>query len=123
MDAHGEFTYSTILRIFDIRSAVSVNFESKEVLKWLGRISFDSTDLDYMVNVLTDIRIAVIFDLDKANWLTMDMSVTTDGNIAGSDDDSTTPMTCVKMDVLVEEPLSIPMNMNMSMGVRSIADF
>jgi len=55
--------------------------------------------------------------VDKANYLTMDMSLRSMGAIMGTDDEATTPMTCVRMGMAMDEPMAMPMEMNMSMGL------
>uniref|UniRef100_A0A7S2FU69 Uncharacterized protein n=2 Tax=Octactis speculum TaxID=3111310 RepID=A0A7S2FU69_9STRA len=117
MNVFGELNLSSTDAYTGMASAVSVKFESQEVLRWVGTAGTDMADVEHMLKNDTHTRVAAVFDVDKANYLTMDMSVRSMGAIMGTDDEATTPMTCVRMGMAMDEPMAMPMEMNMSMGL------
>merc|ERR1711998_651776 len=73
------------------------------------------TDYENIGDVLTgysSTTCKMVFDLDKANYLTMEMKMTTDGDFSGTED-----MGCIKIGMLMEDPMSMPMDVNMSMAL------
>lgn len=60
-------------------------------------------------------RMFMAMDVADVNFMTVEMALTSDGPVRGTDDWATTPMSCIKMDMVMDDPMLMPINMNMSM--------
>ena len=114
MDAHVNFsgTENYLADQLALTSAASVNFESQEVLRFDLSASADYTNAEDILSDVTRTRCVAILDLDKANYLTLAMEMTTDGDFSATED-----MGCIKMGMVAKDPMSMPMDINMSMAV------